>query len=50
MATKDKRLVKPSKGHSPAIMSKGTAHRDRTKYRRKEKHNESNHIPKDERD
>ena len=39
MATKDKRLVKPRKGHSPDILGKGTAHRDRTKYRRKEKYN-----------
>lgn len=36
--TKDKRKVKPSTGHSPAIMGKGAAHRDRTKYTRKRKH------------
>jgi hypothetical protein len=33
-----KRLVKPSKGHSPAIMGKGAPHKDRTKYTRKQKH------------
>ena len=36
--SKDKRKVKPSTGHSPAIMGKGAAHRDRTKYTRKQKH------------
>ena len=35
---KDKRVVKPSKGHSPAILGKGAAHTDRTKYNRKRKH------------
>ena len=35
---KDKRLVKPSKGHSPEILGKGAPHRDRTKYTRKQKH------------
>jgi hypothetical protein len=28
---KDKRLVKPRKGHSPDILRKGGAHRDRKK-------------------
>ena len=32
------RLVKPSTGHPPKILGKGAAHRDRTKYRRKQKH------------
>ena len=36
--SKDKRKVKPSTGHSPAIMGKGAPHRDRTKYTRKRKH------------
>lgn len=34
---KDKRIVKPRTGHSPAILGKGTAHRVRTKYTRKGK-------------
>jgi len=37
MEKKDKRIVKPKKGHSPAILGKGTAHRVRTKYTRKGK-------------
>lgn len=35
---KDKRLIKPKKGHPPEILRKGSAHRDRTKYTRKKKH------------
>lgn len=35
---KDKRKVKYRTGHSPAIMGKGAAHRVRTKYTRKRKH------------
>ena len=35
---KDKRKVKPRQGHLPPILGKGAAHRDRTKYKRKQKH------------
>ena len=35
---KDKRVIKPKTGHSPAILGKGHAHPVRTKYRRKPKH------------
>ena len=38
MGKKTKRKVKPSTGHPPEIMRKGSAHRDRTKYTRKQKH------------
>ena len=34
----DKRKVKPRYGHLPDILGKGAAHRDRSKYRRKQKH------------
>ena len=44
MATKKKAekaaRIKGSTGHSPAILGKGAAHTDRTKYTRKEKHND----------
>lgn len=39
---KDKRVVKPRTGHSPAILGKGSAHKVKTKYVRKEKHREQN--------
>jgi|TARA_R110000823_G_scaffold273410_1_gene392448 hypothetical protein len=32
------RLVKPSTGHPPAILSKGSSHKVKTKYVRKKKH------------
>jgi hypothetical protein len=35
---KGKAPVKRRAGHSPAILGKGTAHRIRTKYTRKQKH------------
>ena len=36
--TKNSRLVKPSTGHPPAILSKGSSHKVKTKYVRKKKH------------
>ena len=36
--TKQRPPVKRRSGHSPALLGKGAAHRDRTKYRRKRKH------------
>jgi len=36
--SKGKRLVKPIRGHMTGLMGKGAAHKDRTKYTRKEKH------------
>lgn len=46
--TRDKRLVKPRKGHPPDILRKGGSHRDRTKYDRKQKGskpNDTRHDP-----
>jgi hypothetical protein len=38
MASKDKRLVKPKRGPLPPILGKGSSHRVKTKYKRKDKH------------
>lgn len=35
---KDKRKIKPKQGPLPDILGKGAPHRDRTKYKRKQKH------------
>ena len=38
MRNRTKRKIKPRQGHLPPILGKGAAHRDRTKYKRKQKH------------
>jgi len=45
---KDKRVVKPRKGHSPDLLRKGSAHRDRSKYTRKEKHRDDTKALRDD--
>lgn len=37
-SNRTERKIKPSTGHPPEILRKGSAHRDRTKYTRKQKH------------
>ena len=44
--TKDTKPLKYRKGHPPDILRKGSAHRDRTKYNRKDKHRVHNQEDK----